>query len=132
MRRRPAAGRTRGEERTAAREEPLLDAVDEMDETRRHLRARIEQPAAIGGEAAPPVGEMRLSGHAHARGALIEPRQQRHQPVERAFVDAFRSDGVIEHAALVQPAHHDQPVDHGPASGERQVMPHRLNGITST
>ena len=73
----------------------------------------------------PPVGEMRLSRHAHARGALIEPRQQRHQPVERAFVDAFRSDRVIEHAALVQPAHHDQPVDHGAAAGERQAMPHR-------
>ena len=73
-----AAGRTRGEKRTAAGEEPFLDAIDNADETRRQLRARIEQPAAIVGEALPPVGEMRLSGHAHARGVLIEPRQQRH------------------------------------------------------
>ena len=52
-----AAGRTRGEKRAAAGEEPFLDAIDKADETRRQLCARIEQPAAIIGEAAPPIGE---------------------------------------------------------------------------
>ena len=59
------------------------------------------------------------------RTITARPRRCLSIMLERAFVDAFRSDCVIEHAALVQPTHHDQPVDHGAAPGERQAMPHR-------
>ncbi len=84
------------------------------------LKRGIEQHALVEGEAGGKVGKMHRGRQKGRRGSAIKVRQHGGELVELWYAQAPVGDTGIEHVALVETPHRDQPVDRLAVAADRE------------
>ena len=115
-----AAGNAIDEEIGALAEEATLGAVDARPLAEVELQPPIRKHRAVCGKLAAPVGEERLRVDQARPGVAIETGEDCRQTVKMGPVERAIEQDVLEHLALVEPAHDHQKVHDAAGAADRQ------------
>jgi len=112
-------------------EKPTLHGIDGTHQSSRELKTRIEQNAAVVGEAPPKLRDIDGGRNQHCAGATIELDESGGDAIELPTMQPPVRDHSVEHLALVEAVHGYEPIDNFSFAADRETMfrAHQRNDV---
>ena len=107
-----------GEQFATLFKKQALRTINPPNQSAPQLELWIQQNLVILGNVSLPVAQMQRRGKERASCRTVEPHHKARHAINLCALDTTGCDGVVQQPHVVQPLHHDEPIDNGPRSSD--------------
>lgn len=107
-----------GEQFATLFKKQALRTINAPNQSASQLELWIEQNLVILGDVSLPVAQIQSRRKERASCRTVEPHHKARHAVNLCALDTTGCDGVVQQPHVVQPLHHDEPIDNGPRSSD--------------